>query len=83
MEDAIDDAMGDEDDEEEGDKVVQQVLDELGLDLGDKLNGQSGVRVRRARPGECRPLVEMSEASGVLEKTVTLGQSRLRERFTK
>merc|ERR1712087_325916 len=38
MEYAIDDVMGDEDDEEEGDKVVQQVLDELGLDLGDKLN---------------------------------------------
>merc|ERR1712200_45619 len=30
MEDAIDDAMGDEDDEEEWDKIVQQVLDELG-----------------------------------------------------
>ena len=34
----IDDAMGDEDDEEESDAVVNQVLDELGLQLGDQLS---------------------------------------------
>ncbi|CAH1799966.1 unnamed protein product [Owenia fusiformis] len=38
MTDAIDDALGDEDDEEEGDAIVSQVLDELGLQLGDKLS---------------------------------------------
>merc|ERR1712209_244105 len=37
MEDAIDDVMGDEDDEEESDAIVNQVLDELGLQLNDKL----------------------------------------------
>merc|ERR1719189_661388 len=37
MEDAIDDVMGDEDDEEESDAIVSQVLDELGLQLNDKL----------------------------------------------
>lgn len=37
MNDAIDDAMGDEDDEEESDAVVSQVLDELGLNLTDEL----------------------------------------------
>lgn len=37
LNDAIDDAMGDEDDEEESDAVVNQILDELGLDLSDKL----------------------------------------------
>jgi len=37
MEDAIDDVMGDEDDEEESDTIVNQVLDELGLQLNDKL----------------------------------------------
>ncbi|KGL73304.1 Charged multivesicular body protein 2a, partial [Tinamus guttatus] len=37
MSDAIDDAMGDEDDEEESDAVVSQVLDELGLTLTDEL----------------------------------------------
>ena len=37
--DAIDDAMEDEGDEEEGDAIVSQVLDELGLQLSDKLSG--------------------------------------------
>lgn len=39
MEDAIDDAMGDPDDEEESDAIVSQVLDELGLQLTDELTG--------------------------------------------
>ena len=37
--DAIDDAMEDEGDEEEGDAIVSQVLDELGLQLSDTLSG--------------------------------------------
>merc|ERR1712223_1568673 len=37
MKDAIDDVMGDEDEEEESDAIVAQVLDELGLQLNDKL----------------------------------------------
>lgn len=37
MNDAIDDAMGDDEDEEESDAVVTEVLDELGLQLSDKL----------------------------------------------
>merc|ERR1712008_481290 len=37
MEDAMDDVMGDEDDEDESDAIVNQVLDELGLQLNDKL----------------------------------------------
>merc|ERR550525_647284 len=37
MEDAIDDVMGEEEDEEESDAIVSQVLDELGLQLNDKL----------------------------------------------
>jgi len=37
MEDAIDDVMGDEEDEDESDAIVNQVLDELGLQLNDKL----------------------------------------------
>merc|ERR1711881_802682 len=36
-EDAIDDVMGDEEDEDESDAIVSQVLDELGLQLNDKL----------------------------------------------
>merc|ERR1712152_70028 len=38
MEDAIDDVMGDEEDEEESDAIVSQVLDELGLQMNDKLS---------------------------------------------
>lgn len=37
MNDAIDDAMGDDEDEEESDAIVSEVLDELGLQLSDKL----------------------------------------------
>ncbi|CAL4172104.1 unnamed protein product, partial [Meganyctiphanes norvegica] len=33
MNDVIDDAMGEEEDEEEGDAIVSQVLDELGLQM--------------------------------------------------
>ena len=35
--DFTDDVMGDEDDEEESDAIVNQVLDELGLQLNDKI----------------------------------------------
>jgi charged multivesicular body protein 2A len=38
MNDAIDDAMGDEDDEDESDAIVSQVLDELGLQMADQLS---------------------------------------------
>merc|ERR1712032_374741 len=38
-EEMMDDVMGDEDDEEETDAIVTQVLDELGLQLGDQLSG--------------------------------------------
>lgn len=49
MNDAIDDAMGDEDDEEESDAVVSQVLDELGLQMADELSGlpSTGVSVKQ------------------------------------
>merc|ERR1719431_2339153 len=39
MSDVIDDALGDEHDEEESDAIVTQVLDELGLQLTDQLTG--------------------------------------------
>jgi len=38
MNDAIDDVMGDEDDEEEGEAVVTQILDELGVQLNQQLS---------------------------------------------
>jgi len=39
MSDVLDDALGEEGDEEETDAIVTQVLDELGLQLGDQLAG--------------------------------------------
>lgn len=42
IEDAVDDTMTKVDDEEESDKVVAQVFDELGLQLSDELNGLPG-----------------------------------------
>merc|ERR1719367_880590 len=39
MSDVIDDALGDEDDEEESDAIVSQVLDELGLQMTDQIAG--------------------------------------------
>merc|ERR1719203_2138694 len=39
MSDVIDDALGDEGDEEESDAIVTQVLDELGLKMTDQITG--------------------------------------------
>jgi len=39
MNDAMDDALGEEGDEEESDAIVNQVLDELGLQMNEKLSG--------------------------------------------
>lgn len=39
MGDAIDDAMEEEGDEEESDQIVQQVLDEIGIDVSQSLPG--------------------------------------------
>merc|ERR1711962_646916 len=50
MNDAIDDAMGDEDDEEESDAIVSQVLDELGLNLSDNLAAVPGAPVGSLAP---------------------------------
>ncbi|XP_065834045.1 charged multivesicular body protein 2a-like [Oscarella lobularis] len=43
MSDAVDDVIGEEEDEEEGEAIVQQVFDELGLTLTDKLFDIGGV----------------------------------------
>jgi len=38
MSDAVDEAMGaEEDEEEEGDKILKQVLDEIGVDLSQQV----------------------------------------------
>lgn len=47
MDDAIDDVTGLED-EEEGDEVVNKVLDEIGVDLGQAVGAPSCVALRRS-----------------------------------
>merc|ERR1719234_1276298 len=58
MNDVIDDAMGEEDDEEEGDAIVTQVLDELGLQLTDQITGLpvAGSTIGTAAKGQKAPV---------------------------
>jgi len=51
MNDVIDDAMGDDDEEEESDAIVNQVLDELGLQLTDQLTAVPVAGGSIAAPG--------------------------------
>ena len=68
MSDVIDDALGDEDDEEESDAIVTQVLDELGLQMTDQITGLpvagGSVAVSKDKPkppGEdCRSVILIS-----------------------
>jgi len=77
MEDAVDDVLGDEDDEEEGDKIVNQVLDELGLDLGDKLSELPTAKDSLATPaGAGAAKSPVAEGAGVGDLDADL-QSRL------
>lgn len=39
MGDAIDDALGDPTDDEESEQIVNKVLDELGIQMGEQLGG--------------------------------------------
>ncbi|XP_072348667.1 charged multivesicular body protein 2a [Scyliorhinus torazame] len=70
MNDAIDDAMGDEDDEEESDAIVSQVLDELGLNLTDELSSEppsTGASLSVAAGKKAEPVV-LEDADADLEK---------------
>nr|ACO10416.1 Charged multivesicular body protein 2a [Caligus rogercresseyi]ACO11452.1 Charged multivesicular body protein 2a [Caligus rogercresseyi] len=51
MSDCIDDALGDEEDEDESDAIVSQVLDELGLQLNDQLKDVPAGTSTLATPG--------------------------------
>ncbi|KAI9006065.1 Snf7-domain-containing protein [Gaertneriomyces semiglobifer] len=56
MNDAIDDVMEDDDDEEESDQIVNQVLDEIGISLGNSLpeaaSGRIGAPAKEANQQE-------------------------------
>lgn len=71
MNDAIDDAMGDDDDEEESDAIVSQVLDELGLQLSDKLTDLPSAAGSLANKG-----AETNKATAVADADADL-QARL------
>ncbi|XP_060558954.1 charged multivesicular body protein 2a-like [Ruditapes philippinarum] len=64
MNDAIDDAMGDEDDEEESDAIVGQVLDELGLQMADELTGLPSTGTSLKAGGSKQPAAEAAGATG-------------------
>lgn len=64
MNDAIDDAMGDEDDEEESDAIVGQVLDELGLQMADELTGLPSTGSTLKAGGSKQPAAEAAGATG-------------------
>merc|ERR1712183_382164 len=64
MSDVIDDAMGDEDDEEESDAVVNQVLDELGLQLTDNLAAVPGAPIGSLAPAAKGKPAAVAEGGG-------------------
>ncbi|XP_063906133.1 charged multivesicular body protein 2a [Zophobas morio] len=64
MNDAIDDAMEDDGDEEESDAVVNQVLDELGLQLNDQLSGLPQTGGTLPSTGTKQPAAAAAAAGG-------------------
>merc|ERR1719402_943002 len=70
MNDAIDDAMGDEDDEDESDAIVSQVLDELGLNLSDELSNlpATGGSLSVAGGKKAEPQAALADADADLEE---------------
>ncbi|KAJ8975056.1 hypothetical protein NQ317_005773 [Molorchus minor] len=64
MNDAIDDAMEGDNDEEESDAVVNQVLDELGLQLNDTLSGLPQTAGSLPAAGQKQPAAAAAAASG-------------------
>ncbi len=70
MNDAVDDVIGEEEDEEESDVIVTQVLDELGLVLTDELTaipGTGGVLAQKAQQPAKLAVAEGGEADDDLQ----------------
>nr|CAH7745411.1 unnamed protein product [Callosobruchus chinensis] len=63
MNDAIDDAMEGDEDEEESDAIVNQVLDELGLQLGDTLSGLPAAGNALPASGQKQPAAAAAAAT--------------------
>lgn len=62
MGDAVDDALGDEDEEEESDALVSQVLDEIGIGLGEQM--ARAPNKATAQPAAAAPVAAEAEALG-------------------
>jgi len=67
MNDAMDDALGEEGDEEEGDAIVTQVLDELGLQLKDQLSGLPEASGGLTNPQKAAPMTAVSDSDADLQ----------------
>uniref|UniRef100_T1IQ20 Charged multivesicular body protein 2a n=2 Tax=Strigamia maritima TaxID=126957 RepID=T1IQ20_STRMM len=63
MNDAIDDAMGDDDDEEESDAIVSQVLDELGLQVSEQMSDLPSASGSLAQPANKKAAVAAGPVS--------------------
>merc|ERR1740123_164409 len=80
MRDVIDDALGDEDDEEEGDAIVSQVLDELGLQMTDQITGLpvAGSTIGTAAKGQKAPVAAAEGAAADLDDDLEARLNNLR-----
>ncbi|PIK55329.1 Charged multivesicular body protein 2a [Apostichopus japonicus] len=69
MNDAVDDVLGDEDDEEESEAIVSQVLDELGLSIGDELSALPGTGdpIKEKQKGKVAAADGVSDADADLQ----------------
>lgn len=76
MNDVIDDAMGDEDDEEETEAIVGQVLDELGIQMADQLAGLPNTAAGESVKVGAKKVPAQAAAAGVPDADADL-QARL------
>merc|ERR1740116_277546 len=79
MSDVIDDALGEED-EEEGDAIVSQVLDELGLQMTDQITGLpvAGSTIGTAAKGQKAPVAAAEGAAADLDDDLEARLNNLR-----
>jgi len=78
MSDAIDDAMADDNDEEEQEQIVNQVLDELGIQMGEELrNLPNASNTLAAKAGTKQPVAAAAGGGGAMSDADADLQARL------
>ncbi|CAK9289774.1 unnamed protein product [Gordionus sp. m RMFG-2023] len=65
MSDAIDDAMGADEDEEESNAVVSQILDELGIEMSEKLSGLPNAKDSISIPAASKTGKSLPQVAGI------------------